>query len=349
MHTSTLHVLFRFDCGPNIGMGHALRSLAVAGVMTKQGIHCAIVHSASSRDYLPRHLLLGVSTLAIPDDKELYEVFPRLEAPRSAILLVDHYGAARDNLSADIFMDTRKVLIDDFDTRTDWPCDIFINPNTGSELTPSYSSYQCLLGPKYAPIRDEIRELAGQWHPALKQGQRDQCIISIGATDPLNLTSSILGTLAHCPERENFSFTVVLSSSAPHLDKVKELCATLASELVVELIEDAKDMGALYCKAHCCIGAAGSSAWERCCVGLPTAQLVVADNQQHIQDELLSAGAVSDLPHPYDSRFTDVLSDFLRSATVRDQAFLALSKRGQEIVDGAGAQRIAQALIQGLN
>lgn len=320
----------------------------MADVLTRLGIHCIVVHSVSSKDYLPRHLLHGVSTLEIPDDKELYEVHPRLEAHRSSVLVVDHYGAARDNLSADIFMDTRRVLIDDFETHTDLPCDILINPNTGSELTPSHS-YQCLLGPKYAPIRDEIRELAGQWHPTVKQGQRDQGVISIGATDPLNLTSSILQTLAHCPERENFRFTIVLSSSAPHLDEVKALRSTLAPELMVELIEDAKDMGALYRNAHCCIGAAGSSAWERCCVGLPTSQLVVADNQQHIQDELLSAGAVSDLPHPDDSQFADILSGFLRSATARDQAFLTLSKRGQEIVDGAGAQRIAQALVQGLN
>lgn len=329
-------------------MGHSVRSLTVAGVLARQGIRCTVVHSASSKDYLPRHLLCRVSTLEIPDDKELYEVLTSLEAPHSTVLVIDHYGAARNNLSADIFIGARKVLIDDFETHTDLPCDILINPNTGSVLTPLHS-YQCLLGPKYAPICDEIRQLSGRWCPELKKGQRDQCIISIGATDPLNLTCSILQTIARCPERGDFKFTVVLSSFAPHLAAVKALCTALASELLVELIEDAVDMGALYRDAHCCIGAAGSSAWERCCVGLPTAQLVVAKNQRHIHDKLLSAGAVFDLPNPDDTRFLNALRNFLRSANARDQSFLTLSKRGQELVDGAGAQRIAQALTQGLS
>jgi UDP-2,4-diacetamido-2,4,6-trideoxy-beta-L-altropyranose hydrolase len=342
-----MNVLFRFDCGPSIGMGHAVRSLAVAGVLTGAGVHCTAAYGSSSKNHLPRHLLREVSTFEIPDDKELYEVLPLLEAPRSTVLVIDHYGAARDNLSADIFMGTRKVLIDDLETHTNLPCDILINPNIDSGLVLSYS-YQCLLGPKYAPIHDEIRQLSGQWHPARKQSRRDQCLISIGSTDPLNLTHSILKTIAHCPERKDFGFVVVLSSSAPYLYAVKALCATLASELIVELIEDANNMGALYRDAHCCIGAAGSSAWERCCVGLPTAQLVVADNQRHIQDNLLSAGAVFDLPNPDDARFSNTLRSFLRSANARDQSFLALSKCGKALVDGQGAERIAQTFLRGL-
>jgi UDP-2,4-diacetamido-2,4,6-trideoxy-beta-L-altropyranose hydrolase len=340
--------IFRVDTGPKVGLGHIVRCTAIANCLADFGIRSGFVLGPSKLADFEIQLLGSHDVFHLPADSELHAI-GRFMLPDTPILLVvDHYHDGRSNLESQVFRNTKKVLIDDLASHTDLPCDVLINPNTGSDLTTTHS-YQRLLGPKYAPIRDEIRELAGQWHPTLKQGQRDQCVISIGATDPLNLTCSILQTIARCPEREDFKFTVVLSSFAPHLAAVKALCTALASEILVELIEDAVDMGALYRDAHCCIGAAGSSAWERCCVGLPTAQLVVAKNQRHIHDTLLSAGAVFDLPNPDDNRFLNALRNFLRSANARDQSFLTLSKRGQELVDGAGAQRIAQALTQGLS
>jgi len=341
--TSQQEVLFRFDCGPSIGMGHAVRCLAVASTLSKFGVRCTIAHSESSTDYLPCHLLHGMKTLAIPDGKELLEFLPLVSEPVPNILVIDHYGEARRNLSAAIFKDTNKVLFDDFKTYTDLPCDILINPNTKSGQTDS-PSYRCLLGPRYAPIRDEIHQMASQWTPAFQADTEDVCLISIGATDPLNLTSSIMQALAQNPERHKFEFVIVLSSSAPHLEDVKALCTSLASELRVNLLVDAENMGALYLQAHCCIGAAGSSAWERCCVGLPTAQLVVADNQLHIQEELRAMGAIVNLPLPDDRQFFNVISDFLGSAARRDSAFLSLSNCSKKVVDGRGAQRIAQAI-----
>ena len=348
MQTSTLKVWFRFDCGPNIGLGHAVRCLAIVEALKKKSILCTVAHSESSTYYLPSHLMQGVNTIAIPDEQELFEFLPGTTEPIPDVLVIDHYAGARRNLSAPLFSNIRKVLIDDFEIHCDLPCDILINPNAGSELTP-LATELCLLGPKYAPIQDNISQLAGRWQSKPEQDNLYQCLISIGATDPQNFTSSILKTLARCPQRDNFKFTVLLSSSAPHLEAVKALCSTLKHELLLEFLLDAKDMGVLYQQAHCCIGAAGSSAWERCCVGLPTAQLVVADNQRLIQDELLASGAIMSLPHPDDQSFSSMISCFLRVAVECDSSFLDFSIKGQKLVDGKGAQRIAEVLAAGLD
>lgn len=348
MQASTLKVLLRFDCGPSIGLGHAVRCLAVADALKKKGILCTVAHSESSTNYLPSHLMYGINTIAIPNELELFEFLPGTNEPVPDVLVIDHYGGARRNLSDLLFNSTLKVLIDDFEIDCGLPCDILINPNAGSELTTSATKV-CLLGPKYAPIRDNITQLVGCWNAEPGEDNRDQCLISIGATDPQNFTSSILKVLARCPQRDNFKFSVLLSSIAPHLEAVKALISTLKSDLVVEVLLDAEDMGALYQKAHCCIGAAGSSAWERCCVGLPTAQLVVADNQQLIQDELLASGAIMSLPQPNDKSFPFMISSFLRVAAERDSPFLDLSLKGQKLVDGEGAQRIAEVLAAGFD
>ena len=43
------------------------------------------------------------------------------------------------------------------------------------------------------------------------------------------------------------------------------------------------------------IGAGGGSAWERCCVGLPTIMIGIADNQSDVAAALADAGAAIDL------------------------------------------------------
>ena len=144
-----------------------------------------------------------------------------MNEPIPDVLVVDHYGDARRNFLEPLFKETRKVLIDDFDTHSHFPYDILINPNTTrSDLAPSMLGRR-LLGSSYAPIREEISQLAGTWKAKPPNETQDQCLISIGATDPLNLTSSILRTLSLCSQRQNFRFTVLLSSYAPHIDSVR--------------------------------------------------------------------------------------------------------------------------------
>lgn len=339
-----LSVFFRFDCNPSIGFGHAIRCLAIADALKKQDINCFIAYSESSADFLPRHLMEGISGIVIPHEQELFEFLPNSSESIPNMLIIDHYGEAQINLSAPLFYSTLKVMIDDFKTCTNLPCDILINPNIKSDLGLS-EPYLRLLGPSYAPIRQEIRQLCGHWEAHPRQNCMDECLISIGATDPLNLTCSVLKALTRCPQKQRFRFTVLLASGAPHVDTVKALCSKLKTEILAELVLDARDIGLRYKQAHCCIGAAGSSAWERCCVGLPTAQLVVADNQQHIQDELLVSGAVVGLPHPDDPSFCTIMSNFLQSAIERDASFIALSDCGQELVDGNGAKKIAKVLV----
>jgi UDP-2,4-diacetamido-2,4,6-trideoxy-beta-L-altropyranose hydrolase len=340
--------VFRFDCGPNIGLGHAVRCLAVVDALHGMGIDCVVAYKQQSHDHLPHHLLDWVKTIAIPDEFELFDVFPDTNDSSPGLLIVDHYGDGRHNLSAAEFQSSLKVLFDDFDAHTDLPCEVFINPNRVVESSPSERQL-CLLGPRYAPIRSEIRQFAGQWKLCSRQNAVDECLISIGSTDPFNLTSSILSSLAQLEQSQYFKFTVLLASGAPYVKAVRDLCSSLKTALLAEVVLDAKDIGRRYKQAHCCIGAAGSSAWERCCVGLPTAQVVVADNQQHIQDELVRSGAVVDLPHPDDSCFTTILASFLQSAKERDASFIAMSQRARALVDGNGAARIAEVLEQELN
>ena len=52
-------------------------------------------------------------------------------------------------------------------------------------------------------------------------------------------------------------------------------------------------MPALTAAADLAIGAGGSSTWERCCLGLPTITVVLADNQRGAAAALAERGAAT--------------------------------------------------------
>ena len=90
------------------------------------------------------------------------------------------------------------------------------------------------------------------------------------------------------------------------------------------------------------IGAAGGSAWERCCLGLPTLLLVLADNQRPGTQALVAAGAalalggVDDLP----ATLRPALQHMAQPGRLQ-----AMSAAAAAITDGQGAGRVADALL----
>src|SRR3546814_11278725 len=92
--------------------------------------------------------------------------------------------------------------------------------------------------------------------------------------------------------RSDSHITVVLGPTAPWRDRVRAITETMPWP--TRLIIGAQDMAALIAEADVAIGAAGSSAWERCCLGLPTILWVLAANQPVVADPLVAADASSE-------------------------------------------------------
>jgi spore coat polysaccharide biosynthesis predicted glycosyltransferase SpsG len=92
------------------------------------------------------------------------------------------------------------------------------------------------------------------------------------------------------------------------------------------------------------IGAGGSSVWERACVGLPSATVVLADNQAQLVDRLASAGATLAL----DARatgFEQALGEAWDRLVADAELRWDLSTRSSELCDGRGAERVAEAVL----
>jgi len=172
------------------------------------------------------------------------------------------------------------MVIDDLADRKH-QCDILLDQTFGRQQE-DYSAFtpkdcQLLLGSQYALLRPEF----AKWRPySLKRRGKPefkQFLINMGGVDVDNVTENVLDELKICNLPNDMKITVVMGGFAPHLDSVKSKANALPYKAEVKV--DVGNMAEIMANSDIAIGAAGSTTWERCCLGLPTIQIVIAKNQ----------------------------------------------------------------------
>ena len=93
------------------------------------------------------------------------------------------------------------------------------------------------------------------------------------------------------------------------------------------------------------IGAAGTTSWERCCLGLPTLVVVLAENQKAISQKMVESGAAQSLilnaglPSQLQNKMAEFVSHPGQIALMAEQA--------SKISEGQGTSHIVKRLING--
>lgn len=344
-----VRVALRADAGPVIGSGHVMRGLTLAAALRAHGAAVTFVCGDS-----PGHLGdriaaagFGVALIAagLPETADAQATQAALQrAGGCDLLLVDHYGlgvAWETTLRP-----TARCLaaIDDLADRAH-DVDLLLDQNLGrlprdyARLLPPHT--RRLIGPAHALLRPEFaaarpaslarRTTVTHWRHLL---------ISLGGADPQQATVQVLRALAGCPLPAHATITVVLGALATTRDAVAALLPTLPC--ATRLLVDVADMARLLAEADVAIGAAGGSAWERCCLGLPGALLVLADNQRPGTQALVAAGAALALGAVDDLHTTlpQALEQLAEPGRLQ-----AMSAAAAAITDGQGAERVAAALL----
>jgi RimJ/RimL family protein N-acetyltransferase len=107
---------------------------------------------------------------------------------------------------------------------------------------------------------------------------------------------------------------------------------------------DLPSLAEMFSRADLAIGAGGVAALERCCVGLATVTMSVADNQRRGLEWLAVYGAVRHLGD-FNVLSTETLANELRALCVSPPEVRQMSGRAETLVDGRGARRLTAALM----
>jgi UDP-2,4-diacetamido-2,4,6-trideoxy-beta-L-altropyranose hydrolase len=366
-------VAFRADASLEIGSGHVMRCLTLADALQAQGAQCHFLcrehpghlcELIEARGY-PVHRLpqeardtnTAVTSVTEPKldhahwlgaswDEDAAACLPLLAELAPAWLVVDHYAldhrwetAVLDGLSGSR---PRLLVIDDLADRRHI-ADLLLDQNLGRQaedyrgLVPE--GCQVLAGPRYALLRPEFREWreASLSRRAREPGLR-RLLINLGGVDKDNVTGQVLDALITCDLPENLQISVVMGASAPWRESVTAQARTMPWP--TEVVANVSDMARRMAEADLAIGAAGSTSWERCCLGLPTLMVVLADNQKEVASYLNELGAAKLIGAPLDiSRvLPGAMYEFFRGDNV------GMSKSSAQIVTGDGVFELVSAI-----
>lgn len=353
---AAMKVAIRADAGLHMGSGHVMRCLTLAQAMAAEGAQVLFLCRAhdghlaekiESLGFVCRLLAKG-SDRAEPDDpphahwlgatwEEDAAMTEAALAGGVDLLVVDHYGLERRWERALRSRASRIIAIDDLADRTH-DADLLLDQNYGRQAGDyrGLVSPDCriLAGSRYALLRPEFsrhRPMALARRKAWAGPQH--LLISMGGVDAPNHTGKIIEALKS-RSRIFREITIVLGATAPHRDAVELAVRDLDAR--VSVIYDAGNMARLMTDADIAIGAAGATSWERCCLGLPTVSVIMAENQVAAAHRLTRAGALLGA-FTIDELEPDLLHQAINPAP---DLYAKVSAAAEAICDGQGIRRV---------
>ncbi|EPL64269.1 spore coat polysaccharide biosynthesis protein, glycosyltransferase [Stutzerimonas stutzeri B1SMN1] len=367
----TMKVAIRVDASLQMGTGHVMRCLTLADALVARGAACAFICRAHPGNLLDlirskghaAHALpvtsasVGASSLAITavgdelvpvhshwlgatqaDDAEACA--PILAEFQPDWLIVDHYALdARWELLLRPYC-RRLMVIDDLADRAH-TCDLLLDQTFGRDAKDYHawvpSDCQVLCGSQYALLRPEFAALRAYSLQRRARPQLRQLLITMGGVDKDNATGEVLTALRVCPLPADCQITVVMGTTAPWLSEVEQLARDMPWP--TRVLVGVNDMARLMAESDLAIGAAGATSWERCCLGLPTAMFVLAENQKYAAWLLDREKAVR--MFQVDANLPNDLANFISAITDSDESLKRLGESASAIADGRGCQRVA--------
>jgi UDP-2,4-diacetamido-2,4,6-trideoxy-beta-L-altropyranose hydrolase len=357
-----MHFVFRTDASLHIGTGHVMRCLALADALHERGAKSTFICRPHAGHLLELIQQRGhtAKALAPADDAYTAPADPchaqwlgtdwASDAQQTQQVLgdqvvdwmvVDHYALDRRWEQA-LRPHTRRIMaIDDLADRSH-DCDLLLDQNLGRQAK-DYGGLlsrhtQTLIGPTYALLRPEFAQWREHSLQRRAQPQLKNLLITMGGVDQSNATGQVLDALTRCELPTDLRITVVMGPTAPWLAQVQ--AQAVAMPCPTQVLAGVSNMAQLMAESDLCIGAAGSTSWERCSLGLPALQLVLAANQKEINEALELAESVLTIqPEKLHAELPGVFAQLTSPAVL-----CGLFKNAAVVCDGLGATKTVQWL-----
>lgn len=391
------NIAIRADGGEQVGMGHVMRCLAVAGELRKLG--CKVYFLGKYRQGLDKASDMGFETFDIGrslnfndnteikdsnynvglkttsgfdygSSEELEEDLKKTrlitEKQGCDLLLVDKY-----NLTADYFNRLREFVakiafIDDLNI---FKCyaDIIINGNANASqlgYKEELAGQKLLLGNNFTPLRKEFANIPerqirsfSNWYGEVDCSEASEGIkrkntknaescpeimITTGGADPYDCTGRLIELLLGDIRTARMRYNVVIGSGFKYKSKIQRIAERNPN---IFLYINPEHISEIMLRSDLAISSGGSTLYELCCCGTPTLAFIMADNQTGIVNSLSDIGYIHGLGwhnQIENVNITEMVSDLVNNLSSRQM----YAQRMQSLVDGKGAPRIAQSIVE---
>ncbi|SLN38402.1 cytidylyltransferase domain-containing protein [Oceanibacterium hippocampi] len=337
---SSRHVIVRCDGGGELGLGHVRRGLAVAGPL--RDIHGFGVRFAVARDDAVRSMIgaAGFPVDRLPDGDGADEALSRLAgAPGAVAILFDLRGA----MSAAAVSGLRAgglltAAIDDGSERR-LAVDLAFYPPVPqvAALDWAAAAGDIRVGWEWAVLGG-----GGAAAPSARSGGRPHVLVSMGGTDPMALTEPATRALVGIEA----DVTVVIGPGFADGERLAGRLAALSPSIRVAAAP--KNLAGLAAGADLALISYGVTAFELARAGVPALYLCLTGDHRASASAFEAAGMGRVL-----GLAEDVGGDAIRAAVTAlladPDGRRAMAATGPKLIDGRGAERIAEAIARRLS
>ena len=339
-------IFVRTDGNEILATGHVMRCLSIAEALRKLGEEVVFVVA----DDRPRELITGrgfqmdvLDTIWNDLNQETEILCEYMKKNHVDVLLLDSYYVTKEYLQI-LSQYTKIIYIDDL-KKFDYPVNTIIHysPFAKEEeyrkLSKEDEKFPCILcGAEYIPLREEFA-----YQPYEVKEKVSKVLITTGGTDQLNVAGNLLNRLLENKALASLEYHVIIGCFHSDKEGLQKLAEKHPNIFVHENVRNMSDF-----MRHCdvAISAGGTTLYELCACGIPTICLEVADNQHGAviwqqQDYMEYAGnAYMDMESCV-KQCEKSLIKYMENRKMREQR----SHRMQTLVDGSGAKRIAQYIV----
>lgn len=362
-----MKILFRADASVQQGTGHIMRCLVIADELRKRGHECIFLTQpflpnflAQIKDRQHRLVFFKKNEMELVNDsvnneylawlgrpiiQDAMETLDVIKCERPDIIITDHYAINATWTSMVSCNEIKTVVIDDLANR-EHLCDVLIDQNFG-RAPEQYKGLvsqktKILAGAEYIFIKDDFRKKRKAAQKARLNRPPKRLNICMGGIDKDNVTYSVLETIRELNYLKNWGIDIVLRSASPHANTLREYVEN--QKIDMQLHFDAENMASLFSKADLAIGAGGVTLWERCCMGLPTVLLTIADNQIPAALAMTKTGAVIYAGDIRKQHWENKLDEKLKTLAQDVDVIHKMSRNAFDVCDGTGIDKVCNII-----
>lgn len=357
-----MRVLFRTDCSAKIGMGHLIRCRSLARTLKLDSVEVIFIGNLEESrltsqfkkefkvyDLQPsnKKQIIKKSWLNCSEVEDIgltSKLIKEKKLHPFDWLIIDQYGISEEweKIFKINFPETKLCVVDDLANRKHI-ANILIDHNYYGNSGPlRYKSLvpkdcKLCIGPQFSLIDNIYGDLRKHTYPRKKL---NSIMISLGGMGDFNLLNNILKCISN-KNLKNLNINIIQGPYSQNLVKLRKKY----SKLNIEIFSNQMSLAQIILISDICIGAGGTSTWERICLGLPTITYAIAENQIEYSRILEKDGYIDFLGDQKSfniERLSKAINSFLDDANKLNR----LSKKLMGLLDGYGTKRISDLIIK---
>lgn len=273
-----MSILFRVDSSSEIGLGHLMRCLVLAGQYGKGDVVFAVKNLEGNAN---QKIISEGFELVVLNNNSVDELVQKINELKVSMVVFDHYGI--DDRFEKAIKDTTAVQILSFDdTYERHYCDILLNHNIYADvekykyLVPDFCEIRC--GEKYTLIRDEFKKIKPKNRKINKNNLT--VFVAMGGSDVNNINLEVLKVLI------DISYTTINLATTNTNSNVGTLLEFSKQYPQVNIHINHPNIAKLMNDSDFAIITPSVTTYEVMALNLPFIAIQTADNQHYLANYL---------------------------------------------------------------